>query len=101
MSNEIPSKATPGAGSSYRVRRLVQKWPVLIWLAMLSLVVVLYMKRDSYSRINGMVAANSEDIAPPEDGVVLTVHVKEGDAVTVGQALVTLDSVLVQREIDV
>ncbi len=100
MSNEIPSKATPGAGSSYRVRRLVQKWPALIWLAMLSLVVVLYMKRDSYSRINGMVAANSEDIAPPEDGVVLTVHVKEGDAVTVGQALVTLDSVLVQREID-
>jgi multidrug efflux pump subunit AcrA (membrane-fusion protein) len=100
MSNEIPSKATLGAGTSYRTRRLVQKWPVLIWLAMLGLVAVLGMQLNRPSRINGMVSASSEEIAPPENGVVLTVHVKEGDAVTVGQALVTLDSVLVQREID-
>jgi multidrug efflux pump subunit AcrA (membrane-fusion protein) len=103
MSNEIPSKATPGAGSSYRTRRLVQKWPVLIWLAMLGLVVVLYRMQvagGSNPRSNGMVRASSADIAPPENGVVLTVHVKEGDSVKAGQALVTLDPLLVQKAID-
>jgi multidrug resistance efflux pump len=100
MSNEIPSRANIKTGPSFQARRLLQKWPMLIWLAMLSLVVVQYMQRGSYSRINGMVAASSADIAPPENGVVLTVHVKEGDSVKAGQALVTLDSVLVQREID-
>jgi len=67
---------------------------------MLILVVVLYMQRNSYTRINGMVAASSADVAPPEDGVVLTVHVKEGDSVKAGQTLVTLDPLLVQKEID-
>ncbi|MFP6872305.1 MAG: biotin/lipoyl-binding protein [Verrucomicrobiales bacterium] len=100
MSNEIPSKATPGAGTSYRTRRLVQKWPVLIWLAMVGLVAVLGMQLNRPSRINGMVSASSEEIAPPENGVVLTVHVKEGDTVKAGQPLVTLDPALVQKEID-
>ncbi len=100
MSNEIPSRAQITKGSSFKQRRILHKWPLLIWLAMLGLVVVLYMQRGSYSRINGMVAASSADIAPPEDGVILTVHVKEGDSVKAGQDLVSLDSSLVQKEID-
>ena len=100
MSNEIPSRAKVTSGSSFKQRRILQKWPVLIWLGMLSLVVILYMKRGSYSRINGMIAASTEEIAPPEDGVILTVHVREGDSVKAGDELVTLDPSLVQKEID-
>jgi multidrug resistance efflux pump len=100
MSNEIPSRANIKTGPSFQARRLLHKWPMLIWLAMLVLVVVLYKLMNRPERINGMVAAISVEIEPPENGVVLTVHVKEGDSVKAGQALVTLDSVLVQREID-
>ena len=100
MSNEIPSRAEISTGSSFKLRRVLQKWPVLIWLGMLVLVIVLYMQRGSYSRVNGMIAASTEEIAPPEDGVILTVHVKEGDLVKAGQDLVTLDPALVQKEID-
>jgi multidrug resistance efflux pump len=100
MSNEIPSRAAVRSGSSFKYRRILHKWPVLIWLGMLSVVIILYMQRGSYSRINGMIAASTEEVAPPEDGVILTVHVREGDIVKAGQDLVTLDPSLVQKQID-
>ncbi len=99
MSSEIPASHQPRQVGTFRLRRLLQKWPFLIWAGMLGLVVLMYLQRGSYGRVNGMVAAAVEDVAPPEDGVVLKVHVKEGDVVTEGQTLVTLDPTLIDNEI--
>jgi multidrug efflux pump subunit AcrA (membrane-fusion protein) len=100
MSNEIPVTAKLNKSGSFRFRRLTQKWPLLVWLGMLAFLVAVYMQRGTYGRVNAMVAATIEDIAPPEDGVLLIVHVREGDAVTKGQTLATLDTTLIQKEID-
>lgn len=100
MSAENPARNTPSSGASFRVRRLAQKWPVLIWLAALAGIFYMYQVRGNYSRVNGMVFANLEDIAPPEDGIILAVHVRDGERVTRGQPLVTLDPELIQREIE-
>lgn len=100
MSNEIPVIQKLNKGGSFRFRRLTQKWPFLVWLGALAFIVIIFMQRGTYGRVNGMVAATIEDIAPPEDGVLLIVHVKEGDAVKKGQTLATLDTTLIQKEID-
>lgn len=100
MSNEIPAQAKPGQGSAYRSRKIMQKWPLLVWIGVLGLVIFLYSKRGVAMRINGMVTAHSEEISAPEDGVILNVHVNEGDKVTKGQELVILDPSLIQKELE-
>ena len=47
-----------------------------------------------------MVAAHTEEIAAPENGLILKVLVKEGEKVSKGQELVVLDPSLIQKEID-
>ena len=99
-SNHLPSSPKVRRHSSYKLRRLGQLWPLLVWVGMVALIVTLYMQRGKYDRVNGMVSVSTEDIAAPEDGVILTVHVREGDMVKKGAPLVPLDALLIQKEID-
>ncbi|MED5470623.1 MAG: biotin/lipoyl-binding protein, partial [Verrucomicrobiota bacterium] len=100
MSNSIPNEIKLKKTSSYRARKIFEKWPILVWLGMLGLVLFLYSQRGVKVRINGMVTAHTEEISAPEDGVILKVLVKEGQKVSKGQELVTLDPSLLQKEID-
>ncbi len=100
MSNELPASPKAKKGSSYRIRRITQMWPLLIWIGALAFFVYLYINRGGYERANGMVFSNTEDIAAPEDGVIKTVHVRDGDTVKRGDTLVTLDPTLLEREME-
>jgi len=100
MSNQIPLTAQINKGGSFRLRQIAQKWPALVWFSAVAFLIVLYAQRGTYQRINGMVAATIEEVAPPDDSIILTVHVKAGDSVKKGQTLVTLDPTLIQKEID-
>ena len=81
MSNSIPNEIKLKKTSSYRARKIFEKWPILVWLGMLGLVLFLYSQRGVKVRINGMVTAHTEEISAPEDGVILKVLVKEGQKV--------------------
>ena len=100
MSAEVPNQTNINKGSSFRARRLIDQWPLLVWAAMLGLVLYLYSQRGVNVRVNGMIAAHNEEISATEDGVILEVLVKEGDKVAKGQELVKLDSTLIKREIE-
>ena len=100
MSADAPARANPSTGSSFRIRRILQKWPLLIWLAALFGVVYMYKQRGTFGRVNGMVFANLEEVAPSEDGIISSVHVRDGERVKKGQPLVTLDPSLINQEIE-
>ena len=92
MSAEVPNQTNINKGSSFRARRLIDQWPLLVWAAMLGLVLYLYSQRGVNIRVNGMIAAHNEEISATEDGVILEVLVKEGDKVAKGQELVKLNN---------
>ncbi len=100
MSNSIPNEIKLKKTSTYRARKIFEKWPLLVWLGILGLVLFLYSQRGVKVRINGMVTAHTEEISAPEDGVILKVLVKEGEKVSKGQDLIALDPSLIQKEID-
>ena len=100
MSAEVPNQTNLNKGSSFRARRLMDKWPLLVWLAILGLVIFLYTQRGVQVRLNGMIAAHTEEISAPEDGVIMEILVKEGEKVAKGQELVKLDTALIEKEIE-
>ena len=65
MSAEVPNQTNINKGSSFRARRLMDKWPLLVWLAILGLVIFLYTQRGVQVRLNGMIAAHTEEISAP------------------------------------
>ena len=77
----------------------MDKWPLLVWLAILGLVIFLYTQRGVQVRLNGMIAAHTEEISASEDGVIIELLVKEGEKVA-GQELVKLDTALIEKEIE-
>ena len=100
MSAEVPNQTNLNKGSSFRARRLMDKWPLLVWLAILGLVIFLYTQRGVQVRLNGMIAAHTEEISAPEDGVIMEILVREGEKVAKGQELVKLDTALIEKEIE-
>ena len=100
MSNHIPNEIKLKKTSTYRARKIFEKWPFLVWLAVLGLVLYLYSQKGVEIRINGMVTAHTEEISALEDGIILKVLVKEGEKVSKGQELIALDPSLIQKEID-
>ena len=100
MSNSIPNEIKLKKTSTYRTRKIFEKWPLLVWLGILGLVLFLYSQRGVKVRINGMVTAHTEEISASEDGVILEILVKEGEKVSKGQELISLDPSLLQKEID-
>ena len=78
----------------------MDKWPLLVWLAILGLVIFLYTQRWGQVRLNGMIAAHTEEISASEDGVIIELLVKEGEKVAKGQELVKLDTALIEKEIE-
>ena len=79
----------------------MDKWPLLVWLAILGLVIfLLTFQRGVQVRLNGMIAAHTEEISASEDGVIIELLVKEGEKVAKGQELVKLDTALIEKEIE-
>jgi len=100
MSAEVPNQPNNRKGSSFRTRRLLDHWPLMVWAAILAMVLFMYSKRGVQVRINGMIAVHTEEISASEDGVIIEILVKEGEKVAKGQELVKLDTSLVEREIE-
>ena len=88
MSAEVPNQPNNRKGSSFRTRRLLDHWPLMVWAAILGMVLFMYSKRGVQVRINGMIAVHTEEISASEDGIIMEILVKEGEKVAKGQELV-------------
>lgn len=80
-------------------RRILESWPMLVWIAVGAVAWWSYSSGHVFSRMNGAVDPYQEDLAPAEDGHILAIHHKPGDFVEAGTVVVEMDSTLFRREL--
>ncbi len=80
-------------------RRIIESWPLLVWLGVVILATWGYSRGRVFSRMNGAVDVYQENISPLEDGRVAKILVKRGDFVQPGTVIAMMDSSLYEREL--
>ncbi len=85
--------------SKLRWRRLADKWPFYVWLALIALSVYFYCKSTQYGTLAGTAEDIHHDISPLQPARVKEICVKIGDVVTNGQIVAEMDTTLVDAEV--
>ena len=80
-------------------RRLINSWPLLVWLAAVIAVVLLYAGHGRLVGITGIVDTTSDPVAPIETARLISVHVTLGQRVKAGDKLADMDTALVDANI--
>ena len=80
-------------------RRVMESWPLLIWLAAAGFAAWGYSQGRVYSRLNGAVDVYQENISPSEDNRVVKILVKRGETVAANAVIAKMDTSLYEREL--
>lgn len=80
-------------------RRILEAWPLLIWVAVGLIAVWGYSRGRVFSRMNGAVDVYQENISPIEEGRVSKILFKRGDFVPANTVIAVMDSTVYQREL--
>lgn len=80
------------------LKRILEKWPFVIWLAVVAIAVFTYKKSTSLNRIYGEVDTFQISISPYEDGRLEELLARIGDDISIGQPLVKMKSDKVGRD---
>ncbi len=80
-------------------RRLLESWPLLVWVGIALLASWGYTRGRVFSRMNGAVDVYQENISPIEEGRVTKILVKRGDFVSPNQVIASMDASLYEREL--
>ncbi|MFT4546497.1 MAG: multidrug resistance efflux pump [Verrucomicrobiales bacterium] len=101
MTAEIPKPAEIRQTKGYLLRRIISKWPFLIWFSMVLVTYSLHKRGVRFERMNGFVVAETQTIAALQDGVIQEMGVTEsGQTVAAGAVVVKLDKRMLQAELD-
>lgn len=82
-----------------RRRQLTAKWPFLVWLGIVALCSVLYVRSAQYGVLSGTVQAIVQDVAPLQTARLQEVYVKIGERVTNGQVVAQMETTLVDAQL--
>ncbi len=80
-------------------RRLLEAWPLLIWVGIAAIAIWGYSRGRVFSRMNGAVDVYQENISPIEEGRVVKILVKRGDFVPANTVIAKMDASLYEREL--
>ena len=80
-------------------RRLLESWPLLVWVGIGLIAVWGYSRGRVFSRMNGAVDVYQENISPSEEGRVMKILVQRGAFVEPGTIIARMDSSLYEREL--
>lgn len=80
-------------------RRILESWPLLVWLVFVVIAVTMYRSGVRFSRMNGAVDPYQENIAPAENGRLKAIHVKRGQIVKPGELIATMDSSVLEAQL--
>ncbi len=80
-------------------RRILESWPLLIWVGVALLATWGYSRGRVFSRMNGAVDVYQENITPSEDGRVVKILAKRGDEVGPNTVIAKMDSTIYEREL--
>ncbi len=74
------------------MRRILECWPLLVWLGMLFLAWTMYASGASFKRMNGAVDVYQENVTPINDGRVQDIKVHRGQRVKAGDVVAIMDA---------
>ena len=80
-------------------RRILEAWPLLIWLGIGLIAVWTYSQGRVFSRMNGAVDVYQENISPIAEGRIQKILVKRGAFVEANTIIARMDSSLYEREL--
>src|SRR5262245_34463731 len=80
-------------------RRILESWPILVWVGMLGLGIWTYRSGVVFTRMNGAVDLEEQLVSPVEDGKVVRVLVKEGDVVPPNGVVAEMDNRALKHEL--
>lgn len=103
MSETHPSAPSLKKGRSrQRLRKLVDCWPLLVWLLIFGAAIAGYNKGVVFTRMNGVVDVFQESIAPTEDGTFwkLAPGIETGKLVKDGDVIAYMDPNMIDLEIE-
>lgn len=98
MSEFHPNRVRPPR-PRFTLRRLLNFWPLLIWLAVIGMAYWAYAKGVKFTRMNGLVDPIQEAVAADEDSRILRILVKTGTPVKKGDPVVELDTGVLDAQI--
>jgi multidrug resistance efflux pump len=84
---------------SWRWRRWLDRWPILVWLALAVTGVVFYVKSTQFGVLSGSALTVTQNLSPLETARVKAVFVKIGDTVTNGQLLAQMDTTVADSQL--
>ena len=73
-------------------RRILEAWPILVWLAIGVIAFLVYRSGVVFVRMNGIVDPYQENITPVNDGRLMEIKVKRGEKVPPGSVVAIMDS---------
>jgi multidrug resistance efflux pump len=82
-----------------RWRRIVNRWPFYVWLAVVALAMYFYLKSTQYGTLAGSVQDIHHDISPLQTARLKEICVKIGESVTNGQIVAEMDTTLVDAQV--
>lgn len=92
MSEFHPNRTTPvRTKPKLTTRRILECWPLLIWVAMGTLAIWVYKSGVTFNRMNGAVDVYQENVTPIEEGRLKEIKVKRGQQVTPGTVVAVMD----------
>ena len=101
MTAEIPKPAEIRQTRGYLWRRIISKWPLIVWLGVALLAYQLHLRGVRFERMNGVVTAETEIISALEDGVIAEMGITEsGEPVDAGQVVVRIDDRMARGELE-
>ena len=98
MSEFHPNRVRPPR-PRVTLRRILNFWPLLVWVLVLAMAFWAYNKGVKFSRMNGLVDPIQEAVAADEDARILQILVKTGTTVKKGTPLVKLDTAVLDAQI--
>lgn len=98
MSEFHPNRVRPHR-PRLTTRRLLNFWPLLVWIAVLGMAYWAYNKGVKFTRMNGLVDPIQEAVAADEDSRILEILVKTGSVVKKGDPVVKLDTGVLNAQI--
>ncbi len=81
-------------------RRILECWPVLVWIAIGAAAYFIYRGGVIFVRMNGAVDVYQENITPINKGRLLEIKVKRGDKVPPGTIVAIMDQAPYKLELD-
>jgi len=98
MSEFHPNRVRPHR-PRLTTRRLLNFWPLFVWIGVLGMAFWAYNKGVKFTRMNGLVDPIQEAVAADEDSRILEILVKTGTPVKKGDPLVKLDTGILEAQI--